>query len=141
MIQLQPKPIHSAGPSQRLDDALLRRIVESFYGRARRDSLLAPIFDERVADWPAHFATMTDFWSKAVLGTRRYSGQPFEAHRRIRGLEPAHFERWLTLFAETVDELCEPGDAELLAGLARRMGDGMSLALRLSRQDLAEVTR
>ena len=33
-----------------IDEAMIERLVRSFYGRARRDPLLGPIFDGTVQD-------------------------------------------------------------------------------------------
>ena len=37
-----------------IDDAMIERLVRTFYGRARRDPLLGPVFDGTVQDWERH---------------------------------------------------------------------------------------
>ena len=84
-------------------EADVRCLVDAFYQRVQTDSLLGPVFGAVVQDqWPRHLATMYDFWSGLLLGTSRYRGRPFPKHLAlpINGL---HFQRWLTLFVETVD--------------------------------------
>lgn len=96
----------------------IRRLVDGFYGRARRDALLGPVFARAVGEsdeaWAAHLVRIADFWSSLVLRSGRYQGDPFSAHLRLLpGLEPAMFDRWLALFNETCGELFEPDVARL----------------------------
>ncbi|HEY8289062.1 MAG TPA: group III truncated hemoglobin, partial [Acetobacteraceae bacterium] len=62
-----------------LDEPTLERLVRTFYGAARLDPLIGPIFD-RVKDWEAHIAQITAFWSSVALMSGRYHGQPMAAH-------------------------------------------------------------
>src|SRR5437868_354405 len=82
-----------------LDEAVLERLVRSFYDRARGDPVLGHLFNH-VQDWEQHVATITTFWSSIALMSGRYHGQPLAAHFPL-GLAPAHFQRWLHLFEET----------------------------------------
>ena len=110
-----------------LDEALLERVTRAFYDRARRDPLLAPVFD-RVTAWEPHIARISAFWSSVALQTGRYHGAPMEAHLPL-GLTPAHFARWLALWEETVAALCPPEGAALLTARARRIADSLGHAL------------
>ena len=88
------------------DRADIEALVRAFYRDAATDDLLGPIFDAAGVDWPAHIATLTDFWSWQLLGERNYDGNPLRAHAPVHALRPftpAHFERWLELFTSTVD--------------------------------------
>jgi hemoglobin len=101
-----PVPISRA--KRQPTEAEIRRMVEVFYARVREDEILAPVFERRIGDaWGPHLDRMTDFWSSLLLASRRYHGNPLEAHRAIGGLEPAHFERWLALWYETLAEQYE----------------------------------
>lgn len=110
-----------------LDEALLERVVRAFYGRARQDALLGPVF-ARVADWEEHIARIAAFWSSVALQTGRYHGTPMEAHLPL-GLTPAHFDRWLALWEATVTALCPPEGAVLLLERARRIADSLRHAI------------
>jgi hemoglobin len=79
----------------------IRSCVREFYGKARQDPLLGPIFNKTVADWDVHLHVIANFWSKALLQTDRYNGSPFVLHRNLP-VELEHFERRLALFEETV---------------------------------------
>ncbi len=82
--------------------------VREFYGKARKDPQIGPIFNSMVDDWDVHMRVITNFWSKVLLQTERYSGHPFVAHAKLP-IELEHFDIWLRLFTETVREFM-PGD-------------------------------
>ena len=82
-------------------------LVRSFYRQAAMDERLGPVFIAADVDWPAHIATLIDFWSWQLFGERGYEGNPLLAHRPLQAatpFTPAHYERWLELFDETVDD-------------------------------------
>ena len=57
-------------------------------------------------DWTVHIPRLIDYWSRVLLGQPGYDGYILAAHRHVHGLEPFEpelFDRWYTLFAETVD--------------------------------------
>ncbi len=86
-----------------LEDVKL--LVDTFYGKVREDKLIGPIFDERIQDrWPEHLAKMYTFWQTVLLGEHTYYGSPFPPHAKLP-VEKIHFERWLTLFSETLNDL------------------------------------
>ena len=125
-----------------LDDAMVTAVVEQFYGRARRDEVIGPVFNRVIpeADWPAHLKTIADFWSSMLLGCGRYYGRPMPKHIAIPELSDRHFARWLKLFRETVEELCPPDVAALFVERAERIGTNFRLRIAQFRgQNLDEV--
>lgn len=110
-----------------LDEALLESVVRSFYGEARQDPLLGPVF-ARITAWEPHIARISAFWSSVALQTGRYHGQPMEAHLPL-ALTPAHFARWLELWEATARRLCPEPGAELLIDRARRIADSLGHAI------------
>ncbi len=102
----------------------IRRLVVEFYDAARGDDLLGPIFDAGVGDWDAHYDTMCDFWSSAVLKTGRYSGRPAAAHFGL-GLTEAHFDRWLSLWERVARDELGDSKAEPFVDMGRRMARAM----------------
>jgi hemoglobin len=107
-----------------LDEAMVASVVSAFYARARQDEVIGPVFNRVVAPdhWPEHIQTITDFWSSMLLGTRRYMGRPMPKHLAIPELSDEHFQRWLTLFRATAEELCAPHIAALFVDRAERIG-------------------
>ncbi len=113
-----------------LDEAVLERLVREFYGAAREDALLGPVF-ARVKDWEAHIAKICTFWSSVALMTGRYHGQPMAAHLPLP-LEPAHFTRWLELFEQTARSVCSPAGAEHVMLRARRIAQSLEMGIAVS---------
>ena len=111
-----------------LDDAAIEALVRAFYGRARRDPALGPVFENAVHDWEDHIATLTRFWSSVMLTSGRYKGNPAAAHRPLP-IEAALFARWLALWGETADELFEPAIAAAFRAKAERIAESLKLAL------------
>jgi hemoglobin len=118
-----------------LDEAMVHAVVHGFYDEIRRDALLGPVFNSRIAPeaWPVHLAKMCDFWSSMLLRTGRYDGRPLPPHLAIPGLGEAHFRRWLTLFRATVRRLCPPDVAALFMDRALRIAHSFRLAVAFSR--------
>ncbi len=87
--------------------AEVAEMVRRFYQDVAQDDLLGPVFNDVAAvDWPEHLSKLTRFWSRALLGIEGYQGNPFRAHALIHArspFTPAHFERWLSLFHDTVE--------------------------------------
>ena len=121
-----------------VDAAYIDRFVEAFYGKIREDSLLGPIFAERIADWPVHLARMKGFWRSVLHNSGEFSGNPMLKHMTIPGLEERHFAHWLTLFYATLREL-EPDEAAtwLVAGRARMIADSLLTGIEMQRSGLS----
>lgn len=80
-------------------------LVDSFYGKVRKDGLIGPIFTNVIKDnWPTHLEKMYRFWETVLLYERSYRGSPFMPHSKLP-IEKRHFDRWLMLFRETLGEL------------------------------------
>jgi len=103
-----------------LDDAVLTRLVHGFYDRVRRDAMLGPIFDERIADWGPHLERMVAFWSSVALMTGRYHGAPMPKHLPLP-VDQAHFDRWLELFRDTAAQVCTSEGAAWVIDRAERI--------------------
>ncbi|RYZ62652.1 MAG: group III truncated hemoglobin [Chitinophagaceae bacterium] len=93
-----------------LDD--VKSLVNAFYGKVRTDETLASIFNERIGDrWPEHLEKMYRFWQTLLLDEHTYFGAPFPPHANLP-VAHRHFEKWLELFHQTVDELFTGKKAE-----------------------------
>ncbi|WP_035691468.1 group III truncated hemoglobin [Azospirillum halopraeferens] len=111
-----------------IDEAMIERLVRTFYGRIRDDSLLGPVFGAAIADWEPHLRKMMDFWSSVALYTERYDGRPMPAHVRLP-IGPEHFERWLALFAATTAEVCPPAAAAFFNDRARTIARSLLMGV------------
>jgi len=82
----------------------VKSLVDAFYAKVNCDELLAPVFNETAnVNWSTHLPTMYRFWESLLFGSGNYQGAPFPKHA-VLPVQQAHFERWVALFAETVDE-------------------------------------
>jgi hemoglobin len=123
-----------------IDEAMIERLVHTFYGRARRDPLLGPIFDSTVQDWERHITRICAFWSSVALMSGRYHGQPMVAHQPLP-VDTPHFDRWLALFAATAEEVCPPAAAAHFVERAHRIADSLELGIAAQRGELRPKRR
>lgn len=80
----------------------IEQLVDAFYAKVISDDLIGPFFKH--LDLEHHLPKMVDFWEFVLLDTAGYTTDVTEAHMRMR-LKKEHFDRWIALFNETVDEL------------------------------------
>jgi hemoglobin len=123
-IQTQQRLRNDTG----IDEAMIDRVVRSFYAKAREDALLGPVFGSRITDWEPHLRTISDFWSSVLLMTGVYHGRPMAKHIGLP-IDAAHFDRWLALFRETATELCPPVAAARFIEMAQRVGESLELGI------------
>src|SRR3954451_12200586 len=110
VLRAVPARPNAGGDAQGLvTDDDIASLVEAFYAKVREDPHLGPIFARALGEdgWDSHLATLRDFWSSVMLTSGRYKGAPLDVHRQLGSLTPGLFDRWLTLFGETCDELFE----------------------------------
>lgn len=115
-----------------LDD--IKTLVDSFYGKVRSDELLAPIFNERIRDnWPVHLEKMYRFWQTVLLGEHTYMGTPFPPHANLP-VDKSHFEQWLKLFKETLNEQFSGEKAKEAKWRADKMAEMFLLRINYFRE-------
>jgi truncated hemoglobin YjbI len=97
--------MNDVGDIQTPDDVAV--LVRRFYASVIPDPLLGPIFEAAHVDWTTHIPLLCSFWERQLLGIEGYSGNAVRAHVELHDESPfgaEAFERWLSLFDETVDE-------------------------------------
>ena len=102
------RDVQRPAPSRDLDTPEeIAEMVRRFYADVAQDDLLGPIFNDVAGvDWSEHLLKLTAFWCRALLDRPGYAGNPFRSHALVhakRAFTPAHFERWLALFHETLE--------------------------------------
>jgi truncated hemoglobin YjbI len=110
---------HGSEPVE-VSEGELRELVRAFYARAQNDPLIGPVFARNVADWDHHFDIVQNFWSRALLGTTRYTGSPFTPHLSLN-LKPEFFERWIALFKTTAEGHLKPAAARVAIARVEHM--------------------
>lgn len=99
-------------------DAEIRLMVDAFYEKIQKDEKLGPIFEERVEDWSLHMPKMYAFWNTILFGGKDYRGNPLSKHLDLP-VDSEHFQQWIGIFVETVDERFEGGKAEQAKAAAK----------------------
>lgn len=121
-----------------VDAGYIDHFVETFYGKIQRDELLGPIFNARIADWPAHLARMKAFWRSVLHNSGEFAGNPMLKHIVIPGLELRHFSHWLELFYQTLrDAETHPEATALVGDRARMIADSLLTGITMQRDGLA----
>ena len=87
------------------------QLMKAFCGRAMTDAVIGYIFtDVAKLDLDHHLPMIGDFWETLLFRTGdygRHGRNPLAVHGVLDAktpLLPEHFERWLLIFNETVDE-------------------------------------
>ena len=111
-----------------IDEAMIERLVRTFYSAVRSDDLIGPVFAQRISDWEPHLQRMCEFWSSVALMSGRYHGQPMEKHIPLP-IDALHFDRWLVLFERTAQEVCPPAAAHHFIERARRIAQSLELGI------------
>lgn len=104
----------------------IERLVNAFYGRVRKDTVLGFIFDDIAnVDWETHLPKMYAFWERVLFGTGDFRGNPMAAHARLTTqteMGRVQFDHWVKLFHATIDDLFA-GDR---AGHLKRCAEDMA---------------
>jgi hemoglobin len=125
-----------------IDDALISELVEAFYTRARTHAVLGPIFASKVVNWAPHLVRMKDFWASIAIESGRFHGNPMLKHIAIPGLSAAHFQIWLGLWDETLDDLIvNSAAADLFRERAKRIATSLQTGIALHNGGLTALNR
>ncbi|TNE53815.1 MAG: group III truncated hemoglobin [Bacteroidetes bacterium] len=76
-------------------------LVNDFYGKVLKNESLAPFFQK--LDFEKHMPKMEHFWAFVLLDEANYTTNVIAKHLHMP-IEQEHFDTWLQLFGETVDE-------------------------------------
>lgn len=118
-----------------IDEPMIERLVRTFYGRARLDPLIGPIFEGKVHDWEGHLGRMCAFWSSVALMSGRYHGQPVVAHLPLP-IDTPHFDRWLEMFAEIARDVCPAPAAAHFLERAYRVAESLELGIAAQKGEI-----
>lgn len=86
----------------------IKILLDKFYVKVIADPVIGKIFTEVIKlSWDKHMPVMYSFWNSILLGANSYTGNPMTKHIELNNIYPLttdHFERWLLLWEETVNE-------------------------------------
>jgi hemoglobin len=100
-------------------EADIKILVDTFYNKVQNDKVIGPYFAD--VNWDVHLPKMYSFWSSLLFLTGSYKGFPFAAHAGLPNLSKPHFERWLKLFMQTVDENFAGENAAIIKNKANQI--------------------
>ncbi len=87
------------------------RLVNTFYDRVKPDDHIGHFFSKVVkVDWEKHLPLMYNFWENIIFHSGTYGGNPMHVHLDLHkksAMHKEHFDRWIKLFNETIDDLFE----------------------------------
>ena len=84
----------------------IENLLSEFYSVATRDERIGHHFAE--LNLETHLPIIVNFWEKVLFGKPVYFGNPLAVHQNLHEKSPLkleHFQRWLEIFEQTVDEL------------------------------------
>ena len=83
--------------------------IRSFYEKVKTDPVIGIIFTEIVEmDWDHHIPVIVNFWESILLDNPVYKRNAMAVHYDLNKkypLEAKHFEAWLHLFNDTLDQM------------------------------------
>ena len=107
----------------------IKQLVDTFYTKVKVDPVIGFFFTEVIQlKWDVHIPIMYDFWDTILFGNMGYKGNPVLKHVELHQKHPLdqkHFDRWLELFSETLDELFEGKITETAKSKASTMAQLM----------------
>jgi len=84
----------------------LENLLREFYAVAIQDNQIGHHFAE--LNLETHLPIIVNFWEKVLFGNPVYFGNPLAVHQTLHEKSPLlleHFQRWIEIFNQTVDEL------------------------------------
>ena len=108
----------------------IERLLDEFYKIAIHDPKIGHHFDE--LNLEQHLPIIADFWQKVLFGDPVYFNNPLAIHQKLHQrspLESEHFDRWVGIFRETVDNLFAGPMAEAAKTRARMIAGNLDQRL------------
>ncbi|UXX80906.1 group III truncated hemoglobin [Reichenbachiella carrageenanivorans] len=112
------------------------RLLYDFYQKIIKDEEIGYFFTEVVKlDLIHHLPKIADFWETTLFHQVKYKGNPIAPHLAMSQKSPmtkAHFDRWVTVFCETVDGLFAGAMAEMAKQRAQSIATVMHIKIKTS---------
>ena len=106
-------------------------LVKVFYDKVKLDPVIGPVFTTAIrGKWEKHLSVVADFWENALFFTGVYVGNPIASLRKLHKtftLYDEHFNHWVDLFTQTIDELFEGEKASLAKTRAHNIATVMKI--------------
>lgn len=113
-------------------------LVNQFYDKVGTDDTIGFFFnDVAKVDWSHHLPKMYSFWETLLLGNASYKGNPMAVHFPINAevpMEKFHFEHWVKLWTQTIEENFEGEMAEMAIYKAKNIANLMGYKMEMARK-------
>lgn len=94
----------------------VKLFLDAFYEKVKVDDTIAYLFNEVAnLNWDDHMPKIYAFWEVILLGKPGFNGDVMGKHIKLHQKEKLtteHFDRWIALFTETVNEMYEGSKAD-----------------------------
>lgn len=94
----------------------VKLFLDAFYEKVKVDDTIAYLFNEVAnLNWDDHMPKIYAFWEAILLGKPGFNGDVMGMHIKLHQKEKLtaeHFDRWIALFTETVNEMYEGSKAD-----------------------------
>lgn len=113
-------------------------LVNKFYGKVGTDDTIGFFFnDVAKVDWSHHLPKMYSFWETLLFGIASYKGNPMAVHFPINAeipMEKFHFEHWVKLWTQTIEENFTGEMAETAIYKAKNIANLMGYKMEMARK-------
>lgn len=109
-------------------------VVDRFYAKALQDEQIGYLFEG--LDLLNHLPIIHDFWENILWRTGAYKGGMMYKHLLLNARKPLkleHFQRWLELFTQTIDEHYAGPNAQAMKQFAYSVAN--TIYSRISQQN------
>lgn len=115
-------------------------LMTTFYEKVKKDDTIGYIFNDIArVNWDHHIPIICDFWETLLLDAASYKKNAMAVHydlNRKVTFEEKHFQRWLFLFNETLDELFSGKITEMARTKAKSIASLMLFRMQQENQGL-----
>lgn len=112
----------------------IQLLVNTFYDKVKTSEIGFFFNDVVNVNWEKHLPKMYIFWESVLFATTKFDGNPMGAHFPINekvAMEKHHFNMWLKLWKETIDELFSGEMAESAKNKAENIANLMSYKMEM----------
>ncbi len=113
-------------------------LVNLFYTKVVKDETIGFFFKDVIkVDWDKHLPKMFSFWETILFGQINYKGNPMAVHfpvNRSEAMEKKHFEKWLELWKQTIDENFTGQNASMAIIKSENIANLMAYKMKMARK-------
>lgn len=104
-------------------------LINSFYETVQKDATISYFFNDIAQiDWNTHLPQMYNFWESIIFAKKVYTGNPMKKHLELTKKSPLkaeHFDHWIKLFYQNIDELFSGTNTERVKSYAQTIRENL----------------